>query len=32
VGISDVVSKMDELDVLLNRVVNFVGSARTVTA
>ena len=32
VGISDVVSKMDELDVLLKRVVNFVGTARAVTA
>ena len=32
VGISAVVSKMDELDVLLKKVVNFVGTARAVTA
>ena len=31
-GISDVVAKTDELDVLLKRVVNFVGTARTMTA
>ena len=32
VGISDVVSKTDKLDVLLQKVMNFVGAARTVTA
>jgi CheY-like chemotaxis protein len=32
VGISDVISKTEELDVLLKRVVNFVGTARAVTA